>query len=165
MNRRGISFAIDILPDLFLLFALFASVVMNANLGQVSAPDTLPYQTVMITNRLLHSPNGISYIDPVTRRVYPHIIDATKFGEEELEEHLYYGSVRQGNDHYAAKITLEDEVMYYNKDRYERWRPMAETPVFGGREKSVRDVSTPVLIRQGESLIPGTLNVEVVARP
>lgn len=165
MNRRGLSFAIDILPDLFLLFALFASTTLAAGIGQLETPDTLPYQATLITNRLLYASHGISYTHPVTRQIRPYIIDAKKFTQNYIDEHLYYGATKDGNAYYAAKITLNDKTIYYNKDNYDRWRPQAGTPTFLGRTTSIANTTTPVLIKEGEDIIQGTLHVEVIARP
>ncbi|MFQ5620665.1 MAG: hypothetical protein ACE5FT_02375 [Candidatus Nanoarchaeia archaeon] len=165
--------SIGIIPSIIFLFMMYAIVSLLVNSFVLTEVDTLGVDAALLTERVLHSTEGISYVDPVTQRVYPHILDAEKLEkgistqkvdplDSSLREHSFYGL---DNQVYAAKFSVLGEDYYFNKDRFERWRPMASRPVVGGRIKSFSAYRMLVFVRKDGKLIPGTLNVEVVAQP
>ena len=173
MNRGKLStISIGMVPSLIFFMLVIMSVTYLISSFVLTDVDTLAVDGVLLTQRLLHSPQGISYVDPITQRVYPHIIDANKLrvGRGEgvdpldaaLREHMYYGL---DNTVYAAKFSILGEDYYFNKDRFVRWRPIATKPAIGGKVTSLSIHDMLVFVKTADKLVPGTLHVEVVAQP
>lgn len=62
------------------LFSL--AIANNEAIGATPNPVVV---SIVAQHRLLYSPDCFAYMDPVTRRVYPGIIDADKFTEARLQ--------------------------------------------------------------------------------
>jgi hypothetical protein len=165
MGRGITTLTIGAFPGLFAVMVYVTVVVLIITLFSLTEIDTFETRTVLIGERLLHAPDGITWQDPLTQRVYPHIIDAEKldnWNDVLFAESMYYGVE---NKAYAAKMSIADEEFYYQEGDYKRWRPQAGMPTIGGRELSVQEETYAVLLKRGEDLIPSTLKIEVVARP
>jgi len=162
---RGISNLISSIPGFVgyvIVIVVIAFFIAQYSLTEM---DTFPTRAVLMTERLLHSPEGISWEDPLTQRVYPHIIDAEKldeWNEADFGEHLFYGLDNGG---YALSFTVSDDTYYYKEDDFKRWRPQAAIATLGGREESVVGETYAILLKRGDDLVPTTLTMEVVAQP
>ncbi len=136
---------------LFTLY-LFASsqIKTNVNVNGIKA--------VIFANRLLYSPNSISYRDPITDRVYPGVIDPANFNENTLNKAFNYDK-----NLIAAKLELknfetnETIEAYLNKEWYGRWEPLAK---FEQYEKTIK--WRYVLIKDNEKLAQGLLRIDTV---
>ncbi len=159
--------AVQSIPDFIYLGFFFTGLLFLIMQQALPTVDTLSIDAPLIVERLLHSPEGISYVDPLTQRVYPSIIDETRLVslEQRLDSLLFFDAQ---NDAFSAKIVLnrdEEHPFYYNEAEYLRWQPQAGKPTVGGRKISISSHTMTALLKQKESLIPVTLTVEVIARP
>ena len=151
------------IPSFLFLFVSFAVFYFLLYGFLPTTINTLDVDASLITQRLLNSPHGISYEDPITHRVYTHIIDATKINQaERITRSISYG---EKNAQYAAKISINNDNFYYNKELFLRWRPLATKPVLWGPKTSLSTQRMSVLLKQEEHLIPVKLTIEVVAQP
>jgi hypothetical protein len=113
--------------------------------------------------RAVNSEYGISYVDPVSGRVYPGIIDITKFENSSIP--LLQDSIDFGKDnHIGARFIVKDfngnilaSGVYNNQTfiRKEEKRPGA-----GG--VFVKEKQLYSLVNYNNQLIPGTLEMSVV---
>ena len=157
-------FSVQSIPDFIYLGFFFTALLFLIAQQALPPVDTLSLDAPLIVERLLHSPEGISYVDPLTQRVYPSIIDENKLLnlEQRLDTLLFFDAK---NEAFAAKITIDLKEYYYNQNEYDRWSPQAGKPTVGGRKKSISSHTMTTLLKQKETLVPVTLTIEVVARP
>ena len=136
---------------LFTLY-LFASSQIKTNI------DVKGIKTTIFVNRLLYSPNSISYRDPVTDRVYPGVINTDNFNENTLNKAFNYDK-----NPVAARLELknletnETIEAYLNKEWYDRWEPLTK---FEQYEKTIK--WRYVLIKDNEKFIQGLLRIDTV---
>lgn len=117
----------------------------------------------IFNQRLLTSPNGLSYYDPLSNRVYPGIIDINNFNSEELlNDRIIYKDPQ-----IASKIILIDKssnkqsTAYYNKNQFENWNPLTVAQGPGGADNSMLNMY--VIIREKDgSFNKGFLSIESV---
>lgn len=64
------------------------------NLEQIGATVDPTVLNVITQHRLFYSPDCFAYEDPITHRVYPGIVDKTKFTEERLQSCFATGDAR-----------------------------------------------------------------------
>ena len=119
---------------------------------------------------VLNSKNGIIYYDEDADRSYSEIIDLSKFTDENivstLESSINYGEEKR---HLAAKITLKEnddiediKQIVYNEEWYDRLHALASIKVKGpGGAKEIAKQFF-VIIKDGDSLSKGTLEISVV---
>lgn len=163
---------IMIIPKMIFLIAVMFAFIILIKVLIITKMDVRSTEAVILTNKILFTPEGILYFDKDTGRVYPGIIDLDKFRElsegnpNSLDDVLMsYGS---GNPIISAKITLEMEaenvVAYYNKEKFDRWEPRALPDIKGGpgSVKSFRKLRY-VLVEEGGVLSPATLNFLIIS--
>jgi len=51
--------------------------------------DTKVAEAGVFTQRIVYSPNGLSYHDPLSNKVYPGIIDLEKFNNPILDKSIF----------------------------------------------------------------------------
>lgn len=116
-------------------------------------------ESELFIQRLLHSPHGISYFDPLSNRVYPGIINLDNL--DLLNKSIFYGEQKQ----IGAKLTIEDldenllAEHIYNNIVYRRIAQEGK----GGAD--VMRKSMYVLVKEDSEQIPGILRMEVVLIP
>ena len=130
-------------------------------------------ETELFINRMLYSPQGISYYDPISGRLYPGIIDLTKFETKTLPDSnktLYtIPSLQKTMDfglekHIGAEIFITDlsdvplKLAYYNERVYQRKEETIAGP--GGVDVEYKEIY--VLAKQENNLIPAILYLHVV---
>jgi len=148
----------------------------------VTTVDVFDAQAEVFHDRLLYSTNGISYYDHEIGRLYPGVIDMEKLDQQNFDS-IILNSVYYGKEHVdpqsgfenreiGAKMTAYSDdnplyttkVAYYNKDYYEYYRDVAlglkgvKGP--GGARKKGK--ISNVLIKDGNTIVPGKLELEVV---
>ena len=116
-------------------------------------------ESELFVQRLLNSPHGISYYDPLSNRVYPGIIDLDNF--DLLNKSVFYGEQKQ----VGAKLIVKDlgnkvlSERIYNNIVYRRLAQEGKGGVDVFRK------SLYILVRNESGQIPGMLNLEVVLIP
>jgi hypothetical protein len=137
---------------LFYIVYLFAYSQIKVNI------DTDDTKALIFVKRILYSPNSISYVEPITGRAYPGIVDPENFKPDALDS--AFNITTTG---IAAKIeltNLEDgnqKEIYLNKKWYDRWEPLAK---FSRYEKIIK--KRYVLINDEGELKKGLLRIDVV---
>ena len=164
---------IMMIPQLiFLIAVLFAFVILVKTLI-VTHVDVRGIDASIFAERLLFSPNGISYFDGSIERVYPGIIDLEEFRQinDDPDFKLDRILVNYGSDNpiMAAKLTLAQAgggsiVKYYNKIWYDRWKQKVLPSVREGPASiGSFDKRRNVLIKEGDTLSPGTLSFRILS--
>lgn len=127
MNKKAQSFY-TIMQYIFVrisfilvLVAVFVYVSGSLDTNALTSNDV---RKQVIQNRLFYSQNSITYVDPDTGRVYPHIVDLGKFETVQLDKAFY----TKENNILAGRIDLTDtqtnttHTAYINEDKYESWK-------------------------------------------
>ena len=161
------------IPRILFLTAVLFAVVILIKVFLIGVVDVREVESKILVNRLLYAKNGISYYDVDLNRVYPGIIDLKRFSElgssnpNELDSKIInYGA---DNPLISAKVTLNQEgrgslIVYYNRDRYDKWEPRVLASVKGGAG-SVKAFSDKryILVKDGENLAPAILEFNIIA--
>ena len=128
-NKNGLmafNATIMIVRMLFLVIVLVVCVLL-ISLFLNQKFKTAEIHGEILIDGLIYGTGGLSYTDPVTGRVYPEIIDMAQLSGSELDAGLFF----PGNRMIAARITIENEkgvpleTVYFNKEFYINWAPMA----------------------------------------
>ncbi|MBW2977601.1 hypothetical protein KY331_02030 [Candidatus Woesearchaeota archaeon] len=161
MNKKAVTFStMNLLFWRFLFIGVsFAIIVYLAFSSIQENVDVQQTKNFILVNRMLYSPNSITYVDPNTGRVYPDIIDLTKFNEKVLNK-----SINTDKNQIAVKLELKNldanEVIdaYLNQKWYDRWSPLVK---FEQYSKTIKWRS--VLIKKGDQINKGRLRIDVVS--
>lgn len=96
--------------------------------------ETTDMRIALLANRILYSPDGITYNSAETDRAYPGIVDLQKFDSAYLEKAIYYrdeDTDKKGNAVIAAKLRLLDEsdkeikFLIFNEKTYNNIQPIS----------------------------------------
>ena len=174
MDKRGI-FAVHMLA--WIMRILFLVVVMLAVVSLVriyiiTSVDSFDAESTLLIERLLYSPELITYTDHTIDRSYPMIIDLERFTSDDIEQQLMeamdYGDK---NQHIAAEIKLKDlengrtYTKYYNKIGYENWHVLTRLKLanIGAGSARAMNATAYVLIRHDDDTISrGNVQIRVV---
>lgn len=119
--------------------------------------NTETLRTQILLHRFIYSTDGISYFDPEIRRLYPEIVDLNKFKSDTLSRAI-------NSKYAAAKLTLRElssnqvYKIYYNEPEFRAWLPYT----FDIKKYYRYDNQRYVLIKNGSSLVPGNLKIEII---
>jgi hypothetical protein len=154
--KKGILSILMITRFIFLALALF-SVVFLTKYFVVQNLESNRLEMEVFYNRMIYSPNALAYVDNVTGRAYPGVIDFDKFNSENLDKTLNYTYKRT----LAAKLTLgEFTPVYYNKEWYDRFSPLKRMRGLSG--VLTLEKSLPVVYEDNDKLYPAILKVEIL---
>lgn len=130
MNKKAMSigdFFYWIGRMLFVILIL-VSIVYVGLIYQSKAIESYDIEAKLFKHYLIYNPNGLSYWDDSTGRLYPGIVDLKNFNSERLEAAADFGTDRM----VAANITLYDiskttviAQTYYNYPSFIRWKPIS----------------------------------------
>lgn len=154
---------------IFIVVIMFAIMVLIRSYVTTTI-DTSEVEANIFINRLIYSRNGISYFDLEINRVYPGVVDLSKFNSQQkeqfLEKTIYYGIK---NMEIGAKLVLKDIdknsefSAFYNEDFFKEQKKLVDagfTQGPGGVKGFVKKYN--VLIREGSALSKGTLTIDVI---
>ncbi len=156
MNKKGlITFnIINFIPKIIFLAVVVLTIVFMVRGFVRTDVDISASESYVLVNRIIYS--SIAYHDESINRTYPGIVDLIKFNSERI------GSTIAAADNLGAKLDLVGRRMtaYYNKDFYEQYYP--QRGIKGGS----KEIKTKfyVLVRDGETSVPDTLEVSVISR-
>jgi hypothetical protein len=132
--------------------------------------NTFPIESEILFNRIVYSNNGLWFYDEGIDRLYPGILEFENFNdkekiEESLNKAMYYG---EGDKRVAVELILkEGEIrfgpVYYNEEKYKEWIEQYKagwTEGAGGKKGKTRQYN--ILIKRGEDLVPGILDIAVL---
>jgi len=116
-------------------------------------------ESELFAQRLLYSPHGISYYDPLSNRVYPGVIDLNNLGL--LNKSVFYGEQKQ----IGAKLNITDlngKLLAENIYNDVVYRRIAQE---GKGGVDVLRKSLYIIVKNESKQIPGILSMEVVLIP
>lgn len=145
MNKKGLSYFIMFLVYLIVLSMVLYFIVQIAKQGLAADLETKGLEYDLLMNRLLYSPNSISYTDTTIGRTYPGIIDMNKFNEETLNK--TFGDSKR----FGMKVNLGKDTIYYNKESYDEFQPLLWSEKYGSLNQTMF-VFTDTNKKQGEML-------------
>ena len=152
------------IPKIFSTIFVLAVVIMFVHFYSKISINTFDSESEIFINRLLYSPDGISYQDPLSGRLYPGMIDISRFSNSTIP--ILQKSIDFGADkHIGASIKIKDfagvAVAYgtYNPDTYRR---TAEVGPAGPAGADLKQKQMYVLINDNGRIYPGMLDVSVV---
>ena len=162
-----------VIPEMIFLIAILFAYVILVKALIITNIDVREVESSILVNRLLFTQDGFLYYDDEIERLYPGIIVLNKFEDIAKNnpnildnEVMSYGS---DNPIIAANITLkrenkEDVTIYYNKEKFDRWKPRVLRTVKGGAG-SVEPFKKQryVLVKEGEILSPAILHFFIIS--
>jgi hypothetical protein len=176
ISFHSINWIIRIVYTIIVLFFVFG--LIRGML--VTKLDTQEAEMEIFLQRLLYSPNGISYYDQELKRFYPGVIDVSTFEqkkfEEEVEPSIFYGD---DNRLVGAKLTLYyrdassangrkkivDKEVRYNKhffDEKEILYLSGKGFTQGKGGITGKELIVPVTLRENNVDTPGMLGILVL---
>jgi len=160
------------IPRMIFTVVAVLTVIYLVNMFLVQEIDIQKTQSKLFFNRLIYSPNTISYVDPNTQRSYPGIIDHKIIDDVGSFRDRIENAIHLGNNRLlAANITIvfekdDQEIkksIIFNDMWFKRWEPlslMSDIEGPGGVDRF--DYSRYMLVKEGTSYYPATLAVEVL---
>ncbi len=154
--------SLESIPKFILLGLAITAIVILTSLYNINQFQTESLEMDIIFNRILYSPNSISYTDASIGRTYLGVIDPARIDESILNKALAYKREKT----YSANITLIGQGFikngYLQKDWYIRLYPIAKasTKGVGGADYVKKEL--PVSYISGEHFKKGTLVIEIV---
>lgn len=120
-NKKGVGeFTIWVIR-IFALIPIVFMMVIYANSFLIDNMDVTEIEASILFQRFLYSPDGFSYIDEETLRVYPGEIDITKFNDS-----ILFDSMTLDDNFLGTKFILEyndqKKETYLNEDIYFKYR-------------------------------------------
>jgi len=151
------------IPRIIFLVIVLSSVIFLTTMYINTEKETWKTESELFIHRLIYSPNGISYYDPLTNRVYPGIIDLKKIKNTEIiNRSLFYG---KDNKHIGANISVYDKndnllaQGIYNEKVSKRIQEKGFLGVGGIDSKQKKYY---ILIKNKENYIPANMKITVV---
>ena len=132
--------------------------------------DTFDVESEILLNRILYSNNGLWLYDGGIDRLYPGMLMFETFNdkqkiEDSLNKTIYYGI---DNKRAAAQLILNVDgsrygPVYYNEQKYREWVEWYKAGVTKGIGAAQgKNKNYYVLVKQGDKLVQGSLNVTVL---
>lgn len=128
-SRKGIMsmyFVTWMMRFIFLVIVLVVCVVLISKFLN-NRFNTQDVQAEVLMNGMIYGPGGIGYVDPLTSRMYPEIIDVSQLNAAELDYAFYFPN----NNLITAKVDLRKQgeqypmkTVYYNKEWWDNWKPL-----------------------------------------
>ncbi|MEM4267636.1 MAG: hypothetical protein QXK37_02285 [Candidatus Woesearchaeota archaeon] len=158
------------------LFAVAIAVVVVVHSFISEDIDVFDAESDIFLHAVLYSQDGISYVDPVTKRVYPYMIDPRYFLNSSTSSERLQKAFSSKKPFIAAKFSLEQkdsrksfvykgkelQPLYYNEEAYKKWIVIAKSGAtgIGGVQEKTRFYN--VILNDGENVFPADLAVSVV---
>lgn len=168
MNKKA---SFDVIVNLFrILFVIvvFFSLVVVSQAFIKEKIDVFESESKLLTYRIALS-NEINDIDKDIGRISVGTVDLQKFTSSDFEKNIlnsiYYGKI---NSEASAKITLKDldekktYEKFYNKELYDEKKVIVEAKLIGAGAAKRLDTDFYVLIKDGNKLRRGVLNIDAI---
>lgn len=151
---------VDEIPKLLFLIVIVFIILYMAKFYVSAIVISEDTRTNVFVEQLLYSREGIIYVDPITNRPSPGIIDLGKFNSDILDNMM--SPKKSGIIAAELKLKLDDETnkkAIYNDKGYRLWLPRT----FGG-DFVKKDFEIPVLYEERGQIKKGLLDIEVITR-
>lgn len=138
------------------------SLILNTGTYNLLTTHTLEY-TVLL-ERPLYSSFGFAYQDPETQRVYPHIIDKTRFTDAVLTEVFNQPTTSLPSRKLGMRYILDNQMIYFNKQQFDIISPLTWSEKYGRVQRNVTVLvrGTQDASKEKIELIPKTMVMEIV---
>lgn len=152
LNKKGAISAVLILTALYCFTMIIFLAILAVTIQQAveEASDTRHLQHYILYGRIIHSKNSVFYYDGSIGRVYPGVVDITKFYDDTLQD--LFG---EHND-FGIKLSLKAKTydIFYNKELYQIGVEVFEStnPIYGGIRHSF-----PVVVEDNDVLLIGIM--------
>src|SRR3989338_454082 len=169
MNSKnaGINFeSIIWIPRIIFIIIIMFIVMTLVRTYVATVIETSDIKASLFSNRLIYSPNSISYYDDSIKRAYPGIIDPAKFSSADfLDKLIYYG---EKNREIGAKVVLKDftdekeYTLFYNKNFFSEQKRLADAGLTegpGGAKSYTKKYN--VLVMKDNLLNNGMLTIDI----
>jgi len=164
-KRGGVGEILEHFPKILLTIAVMAGIFLLVGYYTSLTINIKPVEVEVLFNRIMYSPNSIMYMDNVTGRVHPGIINLDNFTDETLDRAINYSYER----HLAAKLDLYGSdrrklvsTTYLNKVLYERLEPLAVSGQKGAGSADIKTRANPVIYRKDGVNYPGFLKISII---
>jgi hypothetical protein len=153
--KKGMSEAVLWIVRIIILVIIVAVIHFIKVAALNNALQTYDTEFYIENTKLLYSPEKLAYQSLVTGRTQPGIIDMEKFTEDNLN--------RSSGRKIPLKLTLtgQDNKMireiYQDKGMYELLEPLTFS-----KQYDILNKTHYVLIRDGDNILPGKLNIVMV---
>jgi len=171
-GRKGImsfNFLVMIPRIIFLVIMMIVCVIL-IRMFLNNKFDVTDIQSEVLIDGMLYGAGGVGYLDPVTGRTYPEVIDPDQLNSYELDNTLYYPA----NNIISARIVVGKgtllvgepslfRAVYYNKEWYDNWEPLLRWNIagIGGVKDYTREF--PIILRRPDgSLTSGEVHFQVI---
>lgn len=156
--------SIESIPKLIFISLAIISIIALTAIYNISQIQTEDLEMDVIFNRIMYSPNAISYTDINTGRTYLGIIDPARIEDSILDKAIVYPKERS----YSANITLLGSGItktgYLQKDWFVRFAPLGRSGIQGEGGIDYFKKEIPITYVSGEDFLRGKLIIEV-AKP
>lgn len=157
---------ITVMMRLLFTIGVVFSVVILTNLMINTRLDVNDIQAEVLVNGLIYSPGGIGYLDPISGRVYPEIVDLEQVNSEQLDREFYYPNnnlITAKIDFYKQGIQTPQKTVYFNEEWYQNWEPLLiyqNVPGLGGVTEYNKEL--PIILQiDGERRL-GYVNFQII---
>ncbi|MBD3355096.1 hypothetical protein GF361_03875 [Candidatus Woesearchaeota archaeon] len=162
-NKKAQAFSmIWWIPRIIFLVIVISSVVFLTTMYLNTEKETWKTESELFIHRLIHSPNGISYYDPLTNRVYPGIIDLNNIRDlNTINRSIFYG---ENNKHIGANISIynQNNILLaqgiYNNQVYRR---IQEKGILGIGGIDSKQKKLYILIKDHKNYIPAFMEITI----
>ena len=177
-NRRGeISFKqiMFMFVRLLMLLIIFFSMVYVTRRHVITTNEIADTEVDILMRSLMTNRNSVIFYDKDIDRVYPYIIDASKFAktyESKLEDVFDFGEEQLI---FAAKLTLYNskggpyayggqtlQPLYINEKRFQTWLDMARTRFIGPGGATEKTKLYHINVMDNGVLKSGIIEISVV---
>ncbi len=162
MNSRGDTTTAYVLT--WIIFTCLMLIVIFGSLffwldGKLYPPtNTFEAEAALLSQRLLYSPNALGYVDALTNRAMPGIIDKQKLIQPNIQDVLLKAIMPDKKR--AARISIDGKVIYYDQATYNALQPQITGSGPGSTKQAI--IKTVVLVHDGIKDISVPVEVEVL---
>ncbi len=156
-NKKGTE-VIGWVFNILIFGAILGIIVIITNSAFSKKLDTHNLEYSIISARIVNNPFCLAYEDKDTKRIYPGIIDISKFEENKLQECIITtDELRPLGVRLELKtVNSNYEPIFLNEENYLDYSVLSFSELFVLENRSMY-----VLIKQGDELVPGILNFAV----
>lgn len=153
---RGQAEMLEWIPRLLMMMVAVLVIALLVRYYSHREIDEAPLARSAYIYRLYYD-DLLMYADPVTKRVYPGVVDLEKFDGRILER-TFQGRI-------SSEIVLTGchaRTIHHNQTMYLQYLPLAQAGIAGPGSATMEAAVFPVTIRHRQAACPGMLNITVV---
>lgn len=182
-NKKAVSAYFQLIFIFFRMFVLIFvmfSIIFIVHYFIERHIDVIDGELNVFADYLYYSKQGVSYYDPVAKRLYPGIVDYEELKNKEEIEKKFDMAFNYGNyplmsanislffnDHVKNEENVMDiDEMLYNGEWYKRWHSLLGWTFGRGQSAKKAAVEYPVLVRVSRlgkiELVPAIMRFQII---